>query len=373
MYPYVTIASVAVMILLTSPAWGGGDKWQMSPKPADTSVFQANLLPTIDGSPANVRKLGPHADRPHTQGILATTTWLKGGFSTETEVNANQRSPRGDGLSDRMMRLGIVGTTGLVRYGMTYRTADQTFYQKSAQEQKEAWGEWKNGSMAIRSTVGQQDNNAGDRVTQSYNRIDVSWKKAAWPNFAFRYAQNAAANTMAPLNLYPQRPSPHTVEAAIGYSSGIWDARLTSGYGTEADLLNHGAESQVQTETMTASFRPVTALTITPTLGYRAERPEWSSARIDSPSASLTMNYKKSQRFSITATGNYFALRSTDKFIDLDTIGGKGIVSWELEPLRDWKPQLSLEGGYNLQVNRLMPSAQTENFSGLLRFVLATM
>ena len=76
---------------------------------------------------------------------------------------------------------------------------------------------------------------------------------------------------------------------------------------------------------------------------------------------------------SITAVGNYFGLRSTDKLIDLDNIGGKGIVSWELAPLRDWKPKLSVEGGYNLQVNRLMPSAQTENISGLLRLVLATM
>jgi len=339
MYAYLTITSLAVMMLFTPPAWGSGDKWQMSPKPADTSVFQANLLPMVDGSPVNVRNLGPHADRPHAQGILATTTWLKGAFSTEAEVNANQGSQEGDGLSARMMRLGIVGSTRLVRYGMTYRTADQAFYQKSPQEQKEAWGEWKNGPI----------------------------------DFAFRYAQNAAASTMNPLNLYPQRTSPHTVEAAIGYRSGIWDARLTSGYGTESDVLNHGAESLVQTETMTASFRPVSALTITPTLGYRAERLEWSSARIDSPSASLTMNYKKSQRFGITAIGNYFGVRSSDKLVDLDTIGGKGIVSWELEPLRDWKPQLSLEGGYNLQVNRLMPSAQTENFSGLLRFVLATM
>jgi hypothetical protein len=54
-------------------------------------------------------------------------------------------------------------------------------------------------------------------------------------------------------------------------------------------------------------------------------------------------------------------------------IGGKGVLTWELEPVRDWKPQLSLEGGYNLQINRLMPSAQTENLSGLLRLVLATM
>ena len=71
--------------------------------------------------------------------------------------------------------------------------------------------------------------------------------------------------------------------------------------------------------------------------------------------------------------GNYFGTRSSDKLVDLDMIGGKGVLTWELEPVRDWKPQLSLEGGYNFQVNRLMPSAQTENLSGLLRLVLATM
>lgn len=85
------------------------------------------------------------------------------------------------------------------------------------------------------------------------------------------------------------------------------------------------------------------------------------------------MNYQQSRQLSMTVIGNYFGLRSTDKLIELDNIGGKGIVSWEPEPLRDWKPQVSLEGGYNLQVNRLMPSAQTENMSGLLRLVLATM
>lgn len=124
---------------------------------------------------------------------------------------------------------------------------------------------------------------------------------------------------------------------------------------------------------MTASFRPLDNLSITPTLGYRAEEQEWSGARMNSPSASLTMKYQQSQRLTLTAMGNYFGTRSSDKLVDLDMIGGKGVLTWELEPVRDWKPQLSLEGGYNLQVNRLMPSAQTENLSGLLRLVLATM
>ena len=368
---------LCVLLLGHDPVWAGGDEWKTSPKPADTSWYQARLTPMSDGvpmAPPNVRNVTPDTDRPRTQGLLASTTWLKGAFSTETEVAAI--SP-GDDPSARMMRLGVSGSAGLVRYGMTYRTADQTFSQAPGQEQREAWGEWKNGAMAIRSAVGQRSqldaDATGNRVQQSYSRIDVLWGKPAWPHLALKYAQNAASNTIDPLSLFPQRTDHHRVEAAVGYGGAMWKASLASSYGLETDLMNHGAESQVKTQSITASLRPHETLTITPKLGYRAEQQEWSGGRIDSPSASLSMNYTQSPRMNFTATGNYSGLRSTDKLIELDSIGGKGIVSLELEPVKDWKPQLSLEGGYNLQVNRLMPSAQTENLSGLLRLVLATM
>jgi hypothetical protein len=249
--------------------------------------------------------------------------------------------------------------------------------QGSVQDQREAWGEWKNGAMAVRSTVGQRADlkvdAAGNRLEHSYSRTDVSWNKAAWPHVALSYAQHAESHTMDALSLYPQKANPHRLEAAVGYRGALWDAKLASGYGLETDQLQHGGESQVKTQTAMASFRPVDSLSITPMFGYRAEQQEWSGARINSPSASLTMKYQQSQRLAMTAMGNYFGTRSSDKLVDLDMIGGKGVLTWELEPVRDWKPQLSLEGGYNLQVNRLMPSAQTENLSGLLRLVLATM
>jgi hypothetical protein len=378
MHPFVKFVLLVLILLIARPVSGSEDQWRMSPSPVETSLFQANVTPLINGSPlapASAGHLAPTNDRPHTKGLLASTKWLKGAFSTETEVASNEGTYAADHSSTRMRRLGITGSTKLFHYGMRYRTTDQPPFDRSGREQREAWGEWNIGTMAIRSAVGQQRTRIQDEAAgkQSYNRIDVSWKKAAWPNVAFSYAQNVASHPTDSLSLFPQRPSPHTVEAAVGYGGAIWDARLSSRYGIETDLLNHGAESEVQTQTVTASLHPMYSLTITPTFGYRAERPEWSGARIDSPSASLSMNYKQSSRLSMTMMGNYFGLRSSDKLIDLDSIGGKGIVSWELEPLRDWKPQLSLEGGYNLQVNRLMPSAQTENFSGLLRLVLATM
>jgi hypothetical protein len=187
------------------------------------------------------------------------------------------------------------------------------------------------------------------------------------------YSQNVQSSTLEPIGVAPQKANDHTVEAALGYTGAGWDARLASSYGLASDLRRQGAESHVQTQTLTASFRPANTLTIAPTLGYRAEQQEWSGARIDSPSASLAMNYQQSSRLGISVMGNYSGMRSSDRTIDLDNVGGKGILTWGLEPVRDWKPQFSLEAGYNLQVNRLMPSAQTEDISGLLRLVLATL
>ena len=108
-----------------------------------------------------------------------------------------------------MMRLGVSGSAGIARYGMTYRTADQTSSQVPGQEQREAWGEWKNGAMAILSAVGQRNQfdaeATGNRAQESHKRIDVPWGKPAWPHLAHRYAQTAASNTHDPLSLVPQR------------------------------------------------------------------------------------------------------------------------------------------------------------------------
>ena len=399
-------AFIVVAFLVTSPVWASGDEpdrisqrwassfagqeWRLGPKPAETSVYQASLRPVVAASsivPASVRDLKIEAERPRTQGILASTTWLKGALSTETEVAANQTgsvdfrnglsAAAGDDPSTHMMRLGVTGSMEAVRYGMTYRKAGETFFQESDQEMREAWGEWKNGAIAIRSVVGQRSNNVGDnptrpRVEQRYNRVALTSNKARWPHFELTYSENAVHSALNSEGLSVQKADNHTVEAVLGYGGTAWDARLVSSYGLETDLLRHRTESRAQTQTVTASFRPVDTVNIAPTLGYRAEQQEWSGARIDVPSASLAMNYQQSPRLGISVIGNYSGMRSSDRLIDLDTVGGKGILTWGLEPVRDWTPQLSLEAGYNLQVNRLMPS-QTEDISGLLRLVLATM
>src|SRR5690348_6261763 len=96
------------ILLLALPVHGGDDVTDhMSERAAswfsdgelrantrtDAAVYQSNFTPTYFRLPdtgGRLRDLTPETDRPRTQGYLASTTWLKGTVTTETEVASNQ-------------------------------------------------------------------------------------------------------------------------------------------------------------------------------------------------------------------------------------------------------------------------------------------
>ena len=365
-------------------SWFSAQGLQTSAQPAQAPVYQAKTTLTsytAPVAPANVRDLSLDTDRPRTQGVLTSTTWLKGAFVTETEMANNQRgsSIPGDTQDDpasRMMRIGLTASSGPARYGMTYRRAGQAFYNGSDQDLREAWGEWQNGSTTFRSAIGQQWNNVdGDptraRFEQNYGRMGLAWNQASWPSLALSYSQNAVNSSLDSTGITPQKSSNHTLEAALGYSGVAWNVGLASSYILGADLLRTGSDNRVKMQTVTLSLRPLKTLTIAPTLGYRTEQQDGYAVRIDSSSAALTMNYMQSQRFFITTMGNYSGTRSSDRLMDLETLGGKGMLTVDVQQLRGWAMLMSLEGGYNRQTNRVISSVETQDISGLFRIVLA--
>ena len=92
---------------------------------------------------------------------------------------------------------------------------------------------------------------------------------------------------------------------------------------------------------------------------------------IDGPSASLAMQYKQSRRLLISAIANYASSRSNDGQIDNENVGGKGILAWDVQPSSRWSTLIAIEAGYTRMSNRVTPSADTEDISGILRIVLA--
>lgn len=356
-----------------------------------SSLYQTNLTSTFSVLPvisSRLRDLSPETDQPRTQGLLAATTWLKGKFTTEAEI-ANNRGGTGwlegripgtthDDVSGRMIRVGLTGTAGLMRYGMTYRSAGQAFFNGADTAVREVWGEWRHGWTTLRSAIGQQWNNvAGDagrsRLEQTYGRVGVGWSKPAWPSLTLTYARNSLSSTLDPIGIIPQRTHNHTLEAALAYNSARWNAMLASSYIIGNDLLRNGAENNIKMQLLTASFHPVNTLTIAPTFIYREELQQWSGVRIDSPSASLALHYKQSQRLLISAMGNYAGVRSSDRLVDLENLGGKGVLAWDLQQSAHWMALISLEAGYTRQTNHVMPSADTEDISGVVKVVLASL
>jgi hypothetical protein len=408
MHRLLTLPLVIVLALCTLPAWGNdqsisdpiAQRWaglfldpdlRTQSKQPTPSLYQTSLTVTSFTPPTTsprLRDLAPETNQARTQGFLSSTTWLNGILVTETELAQNQggagwlqsRIPgdtSGD-ASQRMIRLGLTGTAGSVRYGILSRSAGQAFLQVPDQTRREVWGEWTSGWTSFRSAFGQQWNNVIEdstrpRLEQTYGKLGVAWKRPVWPEITLTYAHTSLNSTLEPLGIDPQRNHSHSLESALAYNGMGWNARLASTYILGNDLLRGGAEYTVRMQTFIATFHPLDTLTISPTLGYRDEVRDWSGARLHSPSASVALQYSQSPKILISAMGNYAGIRSSDGLIDTLHMGGRGRLAWDIQRSQGWTTRISLEAGYNRMTHRSTSAAGTEDISGLLRVVLATL
>ena len=375
----LTIMLVCLTVCLPTLIWAGEEPLLFEPSVASTFALPP---PTA----IRLRDLSPETDSPRIKGLLGRVSLLKGRFVTETEIansyggmdwlgNRMSQDNRTD-PSKQMVRLGIKGTSGALNYGFTYRSAGQAFLNVPDQGLKEMWGEWKASWVTLRSAVGQLWNNVSEdstrsRLMQTYGRMTVGLTRPAWPEVSFTYARNSFSTMLEPLGVAPQRTQSHTLEGAVAYQSLRWNVRLSSSYALTSDLLRGGAESNVRMQLLTASFRPINTFTISPMVSYREEIQNSSGTRIDGPSASLALQYRQSRQLLISAMGNYASSRSNDRIIDNENVGGKGILSWDVQQSSNWSTLIAIEAGYNRVSNRVSPWADTEDITGLVRVVFA--
>ena len=406
--PWSLILTLSMM-LPASIVWGGDGSmpaqtlaiWntlfadptpQAELKPAIPALYQTSLTSTYFVPPPAVtstrlQTLAPETEQARTHGLLSSINLLNGLLVTEAEMAKSeggatwlQNKIPGDTREDasgQMLRLGITGTAGSVRYGALYRSAGQAFLNGPDLAMREVWGEWKSGQTTLRSSVGQQWNNVtGDttrtRLGQTYGRLGLTWKSPGLPEFMLTYSNTGLRSSADPLGVAPQRNHTHTLEGALAYTGAAWNARLASAYVLGSDLQRSGAENTVRMQTLTAAIRPLNTLTITPTLGYREEIQNWSGTRMESPSASVAVQYRHNQRLWLSATGNYASTHSNDRLLDTQQVGGKGILAWDLQRSQAWATLLSFEAGYNRLTNNLSPSADVKDISGIIKLILAT-
>ena len=345
-----------------------------------TSSFVAPTGPT------RLKDLVPDSERPRTKGLVAASTWLKGQFFTEGEVANNSsdhipgvsRIDQREDASKRMVRFALSGTLQQFRYGANYRSAGRAFFNSPDQTVRELWGEVQWGVTKFRSVVGEMWNNVDldpsqPRVEQRYSRIGLALAKPSWPEFSLTYARNSSASTFEPIGFLPERVRSNSIEGALAYSGNSWNARLASSYIRMADDLRAGAESIALAQSFNGLYRPFSSLTIIPVLSYWTQQRSWSGARMQTPTASLSLQYKQSQRLLVSAMGGYTRSRSTDRLTNTESIVSRGLFAFSLDPIYGRAAMLSLEAAYTNTLNHASPALDTEDISGLLRFLVASL
>ena len=212
MYRRLKLPLVILLLLFTLPAWGidqsisdpSAQRWaglfpdpdlRTQSKQPTPSLYQTSITVTSFTPPTaspRLRDLAPESHQARAQGLLSSTTWLNGVLISETEVAQSQGGSSwlqnkipGDTSSDasqRMIRLGLTGTAGSLRYGVLSRSAGQAFLGGPDQARREGWGEWTSGWTTLRSAIGQQWNNVIEdstrpRLEQTYGRFGLAWKR----------------------------------------------------------------------------------------------------------------------------------------------------------------------------------------------------
>jgi hypothetical protein len=347
--------------------------------------FQATTFAPPTAS-TRLKDLVPDSERPQTKGVGAATTWFKGGLTTEGEVSNNATNDAGmpsridqreDG-SKRMVRMAVVSHNGPFRYGVNYRSAGKAFFNSPDQTVRETWGEWGLGMAKLRSSTGQTWNNVDldpsrTRIQQTFNRIGIALAKPAWPELSLTYSRSHMASTFDPVGSAPQRSQSNSMEAALAYTGLTWNARLSSSLVVTNDAMKGGAESTALAQAFTGVFRPINTLMIAPTVSYRTETQSWSGAKVQTPMASLSLLYKQSQRSLLSAMGGYTSTTSSDRLIELESIVGRGMFAFHLDPFYGHSTTISLEAAYTNTTNRTVAGADSEDLSGLVRVLVAAL
>ena len=347
--------------------------------------FQATSFAPPSTS-TRLKDLVPDSERPQTKGVGASSTWVKGQLTAEGEVANNATNDAGltsridqrDDGAKRMVRMALTGTNGTVRYGINYRSAGKAFFNSPDQTVREMWAEWGLGIAKLRSSSGQTWNNVDlepnrPRIQQNVNRIGIALAKPAWPELSLTYARSALASSFIPAGMTPQRSQSNSMEAALTYTGLTWNARLSSSYILTNDEMRGGAQSTAFAQTLVAAYRPLNTLTLAPTLSYRSETQSWSGAKIQTPMASVSLLYKQSQRLLVRAIGGYTSTKSSDGLIETESIVGRGMFAFHLNPIYGHPTTLSLEASYTNTTNRAVAGVDTEDLSGLVRILVAAL
>ncbi len=332
-------------------------------------------------TPGRLKDVVPDSAALRSKGLSASSAWLDGKLKADSEVaflDSTQPSwgPQQDS-GRRMWRLTVNGMEGAFRYGASYRTAGKAYINAPNQSLREVWGEYVFGVARLRSSVGQTWNNvAGDpallRLTQTYGRLGLALTRPQWPELTLTYTRASMVNALLSGGTPSQDAATDTVAAMLAYTRPLWQLQLASSYLMSDNRLAGARNTTGLLESFTASYRPWNTFSVTSSIGYRGDFDQWSGAHLQTPSGSLSLNYRASQHCYISALGGYSITHSNDGTTDVESVNSRALLAWTFPTMAftGTPPTVAIEASYTLTAAHAAAPTDLQDVSGLVRLVI---
>jgi hypothetical protein len=350
---------------------GGGDRWRLmrfgaaaGSRPQDATVTAygavAYLPSTIAGSrpdaglgfgPAAAAALGI-ADReePISLGFKAELNGLEGG--------SEYRS-----VGKRMERV-VAGPAS----------------QKD-KEGTEVWLAQRLGLLRLRLSQSDLSDNvdrnpALPRTSRTQTALSTQLAPRGWPIFGLTYATGDSQRTWFTSGGRPRVVERQTFDSVAGsayYSAPFGDISGTSTYGYSRDPGRSDREMTMLYHDLSLSLRPVSSVTVTPSVSTGLDHYQWSDVRSQTGSASLLLSYTPSASWwRLWTLGAYTAAQSSDRTVDGRTMSVSGGLACELGKILGGRASLSVEAGYDRYVDSVYPDASSRGAFGLVLLKVAS-
>jgi hypothetical protein len=268
-------------------------------------------------------------------GLLATSSLPGTALTGEGELAYSQLGLSGGGNERPMMlRLAFKSRWDALSYGGNYRSFEPGFVSLSGmttdlhRDEGELWGERNWGALKIRGALTQ------------------SWEKPREGD-GLRVTRSAAAT--------------------FNYNKPQWAGSFASSYGLVQPEIASDQETTIANHRITASYRPITSISLAPSLSFTQEWNPATGTRLETPGTGLTFAYapfKDGLRLSsdTTLTRSFTLDGSSDTRI-FDT---GAALDWKIGKFIGAADRLSLSVNYNRRLDFVAPSNSQQDVRGML-------
>lgn len=235
----------------------------------------------------------------------------------------------------RMARLGIKSRWQQLSYGADFRTVEKGFapfgqaMAAQSRDSGELWGEYNLGPLNIRGAIGE------------------TWEEL------LDESQLRVTRTMG---------------TAIRLNRSVWGGAWVSSYGLAEQGIGLSQELTIFSTAVSGFYRPVSALSMSPSFTLVEERQPDSGIRIETPRAEFSITYTPyKDEFRLTS-GTFYS-RSFDNFglSDVTNLGARAGFDWKLGKFLGRDDTLSFNLNYNRRRDAAASSSYHDELLGLLQ------